>query len=66
MTWLWTDTLAALLVEHDGVSPERLAAWAERPIGYRIDEGVDPLALARRVLLGIEDGCETDDLVAAS
>jgi hypothetical protein len=55
MAWLWTDTLAALLVEHDGVAPEGLSEWVRRPVGYRVEEGVDPLVLARRVLLGIED-----------
>lgn len=51
MTWLWTDTLAALLVEHDRVAPERLSGWVNRPIGLRLPEGVRPLDLARAVLL---------------
>ena len=59
MAWLWTDTLAALLAEHDHVPVEQLAAWVERPIGYRLEEGQDPLSLARRVLLESGDGQES-------
>ncbi len=66
MAWLWTDTLAALLVEHDRVPAERLATWVDRPIGYRIEEGQDPLTLARRILLGLEDGVVPDGLAASS
>jgi hypothetical protein len=56
MAWLWTDTLAALLAEHDHVPVERLASWVERPIAYRLDDGQDPLTLARRVLLETNGG----------
>ena len=59
MAWLWTDTLAALLAEHDHVPAERLAAWVERPIAYRLEEGQDPLSLARRVLLAVGDDQES-------
>jgi len=48
--WLWTDALAALLVEHDRVEGARLAAWVERPEAYRLPEGRDPLDLARDLL----------------
>jgi hypothetical protein len=47
---LWTDTLAALLVEHDRVPPELVEAWMRRPSAYRLDDDADPLALARRLL----------------
>lgn len=50
MAWLWTDTLAALLVEHDRVAPESVAAWVQRPSAYRLPEGRDPLDLARALL----------------
>ncbi len=36
MAWLWTDTLAALLMEHDGVAPADLAGWVTRPMAYRV------------------------------
>ena len=65
MAWLWTDTLAALLVEHDGVPAEQVARWVRRPVGYRIEEGQDPLTLARRTLLGLEDGPLADGLADA-
>jgi hypothetical protein len=52
VAWLWTDTLASLLVEHDGVAPEAVLRWMQHPVAYRLDEGIDPLTLARRVLLG--------------
>ena len=64
MTWLWTDTLAALLLEHDGVEAELVSAWVERPIGYRLEDGQDPLGLARRLLLGSDDG--HDELAATA
>lgn len=50
MAWLWSDTLAALLVEHDRVRPERVVGMTERPIGYRLGADEDPLELARAVL----------------
>jgi hypothetical protein len=53
MAWLWTDTLAALLVEHDRVSPESVAAWFRHPSAYRLPEGTDPLSLARRLLVEV-------------
>jgi hypothetical protein len=66
MAWLWTDTLAALLVEADGVAPETVAAWVERPVGYRIDDGGDPLVFARRVLLGLEEPGPASEGMAAA
>ena len=50
MTFLWTDTLAALLMEHDGIAPERVARWRDHPVAYRLGEGMDPLVLARGLL----------------
>jgi len=50
VAWLWTDTLACLLMEHDSVAPELLRGWIRRPIGVRIAEGNDPLELARALL----------------
>lgn len=53
MAWLWTDTLAALLVEHDRVAAARLTGWMERPVAYRLGEGEEAIGLAR-LLLGAE------------
>lgn len=51
MTWLWTDTLAALLVEHDRVAPARVADWVDRPVAYRLPEEKErALDLARLLL----------------
>ena len=50
MAWLWTDALAALLVEHDRVEGARLAAWVERPEAYRLQDGQEPLEVARALL----------------
>ena len=52
MAWLWTDALAALLVEQDRVEGARLAAWVERPEAYRLPEGREPIDLARDLLRG--------------
>ncbi len=49
MTWLWTDELARLLIDRDGVSPERLARWVSRPVALRARDG-EPLQQARRLL----------------
>jgi hypothetical protein len=50
MAWLWTDTLAALLMEHDRVRPDQVEVMSARPVGYRLCEDQDPLDLAREVL----------------
>jgi len=50
MPWLWTDALAALLVEHDRVAATRVVDWVERPVAYRLAEGCEPLDLARSLL----------------
>jgi hypothetical protein len=55
VAWLWTDTLATLLAEHDGVALDPVAPWVRNPVAYRLEQGDDPLALARRVLPGGED-----------
>lgn len=54
MAWLWTDALAALLVEHDRVAPARVVGWVERPVAYRAGDGEEALQLARG-LLGQEE-----------
>jgi hypothetical protein len=47
VAWLWTDALAALLVEHDRVEGARLATWVERPEAYLLPEGREPIEVAR-------------------
>lgn len=53
MTWFWSDDLARLLIERDGVPPQRVAAWISGPAAHRSDLGA--LELARQ-LLAEEDG----------
>jgi len=50
MPWLWTDTLAALLLEHDRVPEDRVSEWLLRPVALRLPDGGDPLSLARALL----------------
>ncbi len=47
MPWFWTDDLADLLEEHDGVDPGRLADLRRRPFAIAASDEVDPLHLAR-------------------
>jgi hypothetical protein len=56
VAWLWTDALAALLVEHDRVEGARLNAWVERPEAYLLPEGREPIELARDLLERPVDG----------
>lgn len=50
MRWFWTDDLAALLVEHGLVSPERLRDWTLRPVAYAAPEETEGLDLARALI----------------
>jgi len=50
MAWLWSDTLADLLETVDGVGPEALGRFRAYPVAYRLEEGGDPIALARAIL----------------
>jgi hypothetical protein len=54
MPWFWTDDLADLLVEHDGLSPESVVEWTARPAALAGPDGVDALEFARN-LAGIEN-----------
>jgi len=65
VAWLWTDTLAYLLMEHDGVAPELLRAWIRRPMGVRLADGTDPLALARSLLVGQEPDADAGATASA-
>lgn len=47
MAWYWTDDLARLVIEHDGVDPGRLTNWLATPSAYRSD--LEPLAFAREL-----------------
>jgi hypothetical protein len=50
VAWLWSDILAALLVESDQVAAARVADWVERPVAYRLADDGEPLDLARALL----------------
>jgi hypothetical protein len=63
MAWLWTDTLAALLMEHDGVAPDEVDHLVRAPVAHRAPDDGDLLSLARRLLsrgsgLPVGDGVE--------
>jgi hypothetical protein len=48
MAWFWSDDLARLLIERDGISPERVSAWLSGPVAHRSDG--EALELARTLL----------------
>ena len=48
MAWFWSDDLAKLLMERDGVSPDRLRDWLNGPTAHRSD--LDALEFARSLL----------------
>jgi hypothetical protein len=48
--WFWTDDLADLLIEQDGVDPATVADWKVRPAGLSAPETVEPLEYARMML----------------
>ena len=52
MTWFWTDDLADLLIEHDGLRPETMTEWTQRPAALAAPEGTEALEFAR-ALFGI-------------
>lgn len=52
MTWFWSDDLARLLIEVDGVAPTRLRDWISGPTAYRGDG--EPLDFARHLLAATE------------
>lgn len=54
MPWFWTDDLADLLVEHDGLRPESVNEWTQRPAAFAAPEDTDALGFAR-TLLGLTD-----------
>jgi hypothetical protein len=48
VAWFWTDELARVLIERDGVDPQRLSDWITAPIAHRSD--ADALEFARELL----------------
>jgi len=52
MAWVWTDELAARLIE-DGVEDGVVGEWVARPVGVAVPDGADPLQWGAR-MLGIE------------
>ena len=50
MPWLWTDDLAALLIEQDGVGSSTVVDWTQRPVALAVAESVEPLDFARTLL----------------
>ncbi|HSF86941.1 MAG TPA: hypothetical protein VLG28_14960 [Acidimicrobiia bacterium] len=48
MAWLWSDDLARLLIERDGIPPHRVADWLSGPTAHRTELGA--LEFARELL----------------
>jgi hypothetical protein len=55
MQWFWTDDLAAMLIEHGLVGPERLNAWTSRPVAYSAPDEADRLEMARHLIGDVAD-----------
>ncbi|MPZ53716.1 MAG: hypothetical protein GEU79_13455 [Acidimicrobiia bacterium] len=51
MDWFWTDDLAQLLIDEDGVSPESVANWMANPVAVA-GEG-DALTVARSMFVRV-------------
>jgi hypothetical protein len=51
MAWLWTDDIARLLIELDGVDPAQLIGLTERPVGVWVDD-TDPSMAAGQTVAG--------------
>ena len=50
MEFVWSDELAALLIEEDAMDPSQFRSWLSRPIAYRLPEDASPLVFGRRLL----------------
>lgn len=48
--WMWTDDLAALLVERELADPADVAVWRARPYAVSVEPDADPLDVAGRLL----------------
>lgn len=64
MAWLWTDTLAALLMEADRLDPAEVRPLLLHLVAYRLPDDGDPLDLARKVLQESRAGAPTKATVA--
>jgi hypothetical protein len=60
MAWVWTDELAARLVE-DGVTEGVMGEWVARPVGVAVPEGADPVQWGAR-MMGIDVDPEASGL----
>lgn len=50
LEFVWSDELAQLLTQEDGIDPDDLAHWVIAPVGYRLPEGAMVLDFARELL----------------
>ncbi len=53
MAWFWTDDLAHLLIDRDGVARAHVAHWIAAPIAHRGDG--EALDIARNLLSAERD-----------
>jgi hypothetical protein len=66
VAWLWTDTLAALLMEVDRLDPSEVAGLVRRPVAHRLPDDGNPLLLARRILHEAVPGSRQSELEGAA
>ena len=64
MAWFWSDDLARILIEHDGVAPQRVADWLSGPTAHRSDLGA--LEFARELLGEEASSVEGDATTSAA
>lgn len=53
MPWVWSDELAARLLQAGIVESDGVDRWTLRPVAFSVDDPEDILVLGRR-LLGLE------------
>ena len=50
LQFVWTDDLARLLIEEDGVGVDQLRTWLGSPVGYPLPLEHGPIEFARNLL----------------
>ena len=50
MEFVWSDDLARLLLNEEGVKVSQVRHWITTPIAYRLSDDLDPVSFARQLL----------------
>lgn len=50
MPWVWSDELAARLLEAGVVEPDALDRFSQRPVAFAVDDSDDMLSLGPKLL----------------